>query len=79
MLQNIRPIQEDPPLKKCVGLSISWVCAALEVKESNSLAAFEFASLAHQFLHLALKSPIIIEQNGDVSSIFDNVKWKFGQ
>ena len=52
---------------------------AVEVKKSNSLSAYECTFPVHQFLHLALKFPITIEQNGDVSSIFDNVKWKFWQ
>ena len=47
--------------------------------ESNSVPVFELTSPAHQLLHLALKSPITIVQNGDVSSTFDNVKKNFLQ
>ena len=64
-------------LKKWV--SLSWVYPAVEVKESNSLPVFEFTTTAHKFLHLTLKSPKTIEKNGDVSSMFDNVNWKFWQ
>ena len=46
----------------------------MEVKKFNSLPGFEFTSPAQQFLHLALKSPTTIEQNGGMSSIFDDVK-----
>ena len=63
LLQNIRSIQEDPPLKN----------------ESNSVPVFELTSPAHQLLHLALKSPITIMQNGDVSAIFDHLKKRFLQ
>ena len=70
MLQNIRSIQEHPPLKKWVGLSINWVYPAVEVKVSNSLPAFESISAAHQLVHPALKSTISTEENGEVSSIF---------
>ena len=58
LLQNVRSIQEYPPLIKWVGLSINWVYPAVEVKESKFLPAF--TSPAHQFLHLALKSLIAI-------------------
>ena len=79
MLQNIRSIQEDLPIKKGVSLSINWVYPAVVVKETNSLPAFEFTSPIHLSLHLVLKSPTTTEQNGDVSSIFYNVKWKLWQ
>ena len=79
LLQNIRSIQEHPPLKKWVGLLINWVYPAVEVKVSNSLPAFESISAAHQLVHLALKSPISTEENGEVSSIFVNVKWRLWQ
>ena len=79
MLQSIRSIQEHPSLKKWVGLSINRVYPAFEVKVSNSLPGFESISAAHQLVHLALKSAISTEENGDVSSIFVNVKWRLWQ
>ena len=61
LLQNIRSIQEYPPIKIWVNLSINLVSPVLEVKDSNSLPVFEFASSAHHSLNLALKSPLTIE------------------
>ena len=79
LLQNMRLIQEHPPLKKWVGLSINWVYPAFEVKVSNSFPAFESISAVHQLVHLALKSPISTEENGEVSSILVNVKLRLWQ
>ena len=57
---------------------VSWfinrVYPAIEVKVSNSLPAFESMSAAHQLVLLSLKSPIRSEENGEVPSIFVNVK-----
>ena len=53
LLQNNRSIQEDPPLKKGIGLSINWVYPVVEVKETSSLPASEFTSPVHQFLQEA--------------------------
>ena len=78
LLQNIKSIQEDLPLIKWVNLWINWVYSAVEVKESNSVPAFELTCVAHQFLHLTLKSPITIKQNGDAASIFDMLSENFG-
>ena len=47
-----------------VGLSINWLYPVVEFNDSNSLPVFEHASSTHQFVNLALKSPITIEQNG---------------
>ena len=46
---SVYVFQEDPPIKKIVGLSMNWVYPAMGVKESISLPAFEFISPAHQF------------------------------
>ena len=53
---------------------INRVYPAIKVKVSNFLPAFESISAAHQLVHLALKSPISTDENGEVSSIFVNVE-----
>ena len=53
---------------------IDWLSiSAVKVKESYFLPAFQFASPAHQLLHLVLKYPKAIKQNDVVSSIFDKL------
>ena len=70
LLRNIRSIQENLPIKKWVGLPMNWVYPSMKVK---------WLPPPHQFLHEASKFRITIEQNGDVSFIFENVKCKFWQ
>ena len=77
LLQNIRSMQDDPPLKKWVGLSINWEYPAVDVKASNSLPTLVVMSPDHQLEDLALKSPINTWQNGDNASTLFKVKFRF--
>ena len=51
-----------------------WPYFELELKGLKVIIGYQrLTSPGHQFVKLALKSPVTIEQNADVSSIFDNI------
>ena len=73
---KVRSIQDTESLVICVGGVISWLNPAARVMKFISRPSKFSLSNFHHFVDLALKSPVIIEQSGLRSLIFDKNKSK---
>ena len=76
---DVKSIQNSLSLVICVGWLISWLYPAAQVMMFISRPSKFSLSYFHHFVELALKSPVIIEQAGLRSFIFDKNKSKSAQ
>ena len=66
---NIKPIQEELLVCKCVGSFVNWETPFADANESNFSPCKVLMSSGYQHDVLALKSPVITDKNGLICSM----------